>query len=263
MDNIYTELKKIYQQKEVVIGEDLDLILETIVNHIDGLSKLTRISIDYYLDIIKKIDYIRFSSSDPDILKLNIDDRNCRSYHFYVNNHSGIVINEKNTCYRQYDLTHELDHFFIINYVNNSLLVSRDLHIDEKNSRLYEGIVEFITQSVWNLLEPTKESIGEKESRYFFEIQIASILIDTMGKEKFLETIIKNPNILFDKISSISYKDDNLLNYIDKNMKPLIKYRGEYDIEEINSNSILDSFEGIVVCNKMLKLEKKGGINEN
>ena len=93
MDNIYTELKKIYQQKEVVIGEDLDLILETIVNHIDGLSKLTRISIDYYLDIIKKIDYIRFSSSDPDILKLNIDDRNCRSYHFYVNNHSGIVIN--------------------------------------------------------------------------------------------------------------------------------------------------------------------------
>ena len=84
-----------------------------------------------------------------------------------------------------------------------------------------------------------------------------------MGKEKFLETIIKNPNILFDKISSISYKDDNLLNYIDKNMKPLIKYRGEYDIEEINSDSILDSFEGIVVCNKMLKLEKKGGINEN
>ena len=87
--------------------------------------------------------------------------------------------------------------------------------------------------------------------------------MDTMVKEMFLKTIIKDPNILFDKVSSISYKDDNLLNYIDKNMKPLIKYRGEYDMEDVNSESILDSFEAISDCNKMLKLEKKGGIYEN
>lgn len=36
--------------------------------------------------------------------------------------------------------------------------------------------------------------------------------MDTMGKEKILKIIIKDPNILFDKVSSISYKDDNLLN---------------------------------------------------
>lgn len=213
---------------------------------------------------MKKVDLIWFSINDDEIQSLNIDDRECNSFNFHVSEKFGIVVDEKDLEHQQYRLTHEMTHFFIKYTLDEEQqLKERDLLLDEEKSRLYEGIVEFITQSVWNLLEPMKESIGEKESRYFFEIQIAGILIDTMGKEKFLETIIKNPNILFDKISSISYKDDNLLNYIDNNMKPLIKYRGEYDIEDVNSESILDGFEAISDCNKMLKLEKKSGIYEN
>ena len=56
---------------------------------------------------------------------------------------------------------------------------------------------------------------------------------------------------------------ENKIEEIIKKTNFVDAYKSIYDIEDVNSESILDGFEAISDCNKMLKLEKKGGIYEN
>ena len=113
MEDFYQEVKQIYQEKEVVPNEKLDFTVETIISYLMSLSKLTQITPEYFIDIIKKIDLIRFSPNDEEIQSLNIDDRACKSFNFHVSGKFGIVVGEKDLEHQQYRLTHEMTHFFI------------------------------------------------------------------------------------------------------------------------------------------------------
>lgn len=186
---------------------------------------------------------------------MNIDDRECKSFNFHVSEKFGIVVDEKDLEHQQYRLTHEMTHFFIKYTLDEDhQLKERNLLLDEEKSRLYEGITESITQQTWKLMNPLEESVGSLEDLYLFECEISDILMETMNKKLFLKYIFENPNFVLGKIKSISYKNDNLLNYLDKQMKPLIFYRGEYDKDDLEDFDILDGFEAICDCGSQLKL---------
>lgn len=256
MSSLKEQLRSTYLENEVVLEDDIVLVVDSIYEYVVGLSKYTHIDINYFMNILKYIDFIRFSI-DSDIKKLDVDNDFCRSINFSSDGLYGIIAEGKDDNHRIYNLTNELNHFFIKNYLNNGSLESRDLHINENTSRLYEGICEYITQGVWKIINPDIDSIGVKNDRYYLEVFISGDIIDAIGRDSFLSTIFIDPNSIFDMIRDIKYKDDNLLDYIDKSMKPLVKYRGSYDKSDVDCFDILDSFEAVSDCNKILRI--KGG----
>lgn len=252
MEQFVQELKNIYSTNKVVEDNNLDLVVDTINIYCNGLSKLTGIDVSYFQNIIKKIDFIRFSI-DNELKKLEVEN-DCKTYNFNKNNKTGIIVKEVDECRMVDGLTHEMTHFFIKFYVDSNLLSERNLNLDEKSSRLYEGICEFINQETWHKINPEKETIGEMEDKYWIEVQVASFLMDSMNKNLFLKNIFTDPNCIFDKIKNIKYQNTNLLNYIDTQLKPLIPLKGVYNKDEVGDVDILDSFEAICDCGKMLKL---------
>ena len=258
MEKFDMELKNIYSTNKVVESNNLDLVVDTINIYCKGLSKLTGIDVFYFQNIIKKVDFIRFSVDD-ELKQLEVEN-DCRTYNFNKSGKIGIVVKETDECRMVDGLTHEMTHFFMKFYTDSNSLIERNLDIDEKDSRLYEGICEFINQEAWHKINPDRITIGEKEDKYWIEVQGASLLMDSMNKDIFLENIFSNPNVIFDRMRQVPYNDTNLLNYIDNQLKPLISLRGRYKKSDVENFDILDSFEAICDCGKMLKL---GGNHNN
>ncbi len=254
MCSLKEQLRSTYLENEVVLENDIDLVIDSIYEYVVGLSKYTHIDINYFINILKHTDFIRFSI-DKDIKKLDVLDDFCRSINFNSDGLYGIIAEGKDDSHKIYNLTNELNHFFIKNYLDNGNLETRDLHINENTSRLYEGICEYITQGVWKITHPDIDSIGVKNDRYYIEVFISGDIIDAIGKDSFLRTIFIDPNSIFDMMKSIKYKGDNLLEYIDKGMKPLVKYRGNYDKSDVDCIDIVDSFEALSDCHKILRIK--------
>ena len=225
---------------------------EIIQSYIGNLSEITAIDSKYFMDILNRIDYIKFSIDD-EVCNL-IDNEKFNTISFNIDNTTGIIVNEKLTAHPIYELTNELTHFFIDNELSYGILKERDLHIDKENSRLYQGIAEYITQEVW---KNDDVDISELDSiKYFYEVETANFLIGAMGKKDFYYYIFTNPNHIFDTIKSIRYEDDSLLNYVESKMKQLIRYRGKYDKSKVDDEQIMDGIEAITDRAKELKLKK-------
>lgn len=260
MKKLYQELRDNYQRKKVVKEENLDFVVNTIISYSKGLSELTKIDSNYFIEIMGKIDFIEFLKEKTSKETLE-EIPNChRSISFERNNQFGIYIDDNRLPYQEDGLVREMVNICIQYKKDQSgNLENRNLDF-RKDSRLYEGLLETICQRTWKILKPEEESIGEVEDRYFMEVQIASILIDTMGKKEFLEHVFLNPNLILDKMKSTTYQGQSLLNYLDCQMIPLIPYHGDYKESHIKSVDILNSFEAICDCGDFLKLKsRKGG----
>lgn len=258
-ENIYEKLnnKIVNEKKEynTVLDEDKFIVIKTIGNYCRGISDITGIPIEYFINKIELIDIIRFSESDETLEKLSIKESSCRSYNFFKNNKYGIVVKADTTSDKEYTLMHELTHFFINVEEKGNMLELRNNLPENSNKRLDEGITEKITQDIWDDIYPEEISIGFRENRYLMEIQVAEILIDTMGKNEFIEQIIKNPKIIIKKLKEINYKNTSFFDYVEKEMQPLVKYRGRN--EQKLDFDILNIFEALSDCHDELKLEKK------
>ncbi len=263
MPNIYGEvhqrLIKGNDKFKTVLEEDKFLAVKAIGDYCRGASILTNRPIEYFSRRIESIDIIRFDENDDDLLELSVKNINCRSYNFFKNNQYGIVVKAKTSSDKEYTLMHELTHFFIkTSEDENGDIYFRETSPEDSNQRLDEGITEKITQDVWDKAYPDKESLGSKESRYLMEIQIATVLMDIMGKNGFLDLILDNPKKIVDKLRSIKYQDSNLFDYLEDQMEPLVEFRGRK--EDNACFDIMNSFEALSDCHKVLKLEKKNGV---
>ena len=204
---------------------------------------------------MKYIDIIQFglTSSNLDLNYIS----NFSHFHILKNSDkTGIIINEEDDLHKEYDFTCAITQFFIEYETKNNNLVLRNLDID-MHSRIYQGITEMLTQKTWSNVNFYEDCIGEKESRYLFETQLANVLMDIIGKSIFIEKIIKSPTDIFSLMASIPYKDDNLLNYVDKKLQCLNSYKGIYSMDKLDYESLLDSFEALCDCQKQLKFTKK------
>lgn len=254
MRNLECELKDIYRKKKTVEEKHLDWVVDTIMTYSKGLSQLTGIDSSYFVHIMEQLDAIYFLDDDREL----ITDFDCyRTCSFQSNNKTGIFVND---CRREYQidgLTREMVNICIQYFLDNDgCLKNRNLPI-KNESRLYEGIVETVSQQTWNILNPEQESLGEKQFRYFMEVQIADTLIDTMKKTSFLNTIFVKPEMIVEKIEEIPYEETNLLDYLESQMRPLIPYHGDYEGSDIESVNLLNSFEAICDCGALLSLKSK------
>lgn len=257
MEKIYQELKENYQTRNVVLEEKLDFVVTTMMNYAEGLSKLTKIDAAYFIEIMSRIDFIEFLEEKKTKESLEEIPDCHRTISFLKNHQFGIYIADTRLPYQEDGLIREMINI-CIQYKKNQegKLENRNLNF-RKDSRLYEGLLETISQKTWKQLKPEEESIGEVEDRYFMEVQIADILIDTMGKKQFLENIFLNPNLILDKMKSCLYQGETLLNYLDQQMSPLIPYHGDYKEVHMKSIDLLNSFEAICDCSDSLKLKSK------
>lgn len=256
MEKIYQELKISYQNRNVVLEKKLDFVLTTIMFFAKGLSKLTKIDPSYFIEIMNQINFIEFLEEDSkEFLEKKPDCH--RTISFERNHQLGIYVDDTRLSYQEDGLAREMVNICIQYGKNkNGNLENRNLNF-RKDSRLYEGLLETISQKTWKILKPDEESVGEMEDRYFMELQIADILIDTMGKKEFLKHIFLNPNLILEKMRGIRYQGESLLNYLDQQMRPLIPYHGDYKEAHIKSVDLLNSFEAICDCGNSLKLESK------
>lgn len=244
----------------VVKEEDREFVIKTINDYCFAMSKLTDRTEEFYFNKIKNIGLIRFSLTDPDV-ELFSPKSHCQNFNFYseLNGKSicGIVVSDKHIENRSYDLMHQLTHFIIETDIDNNEIRNRDGFFEDSNNRLKEGIVEKITQDAWELFYKNIESPGSRESRYFVEYAIATVLMDVMGKAEFLSLIVDNPTVILEKMKSISYQDTNLFDYIEKELQPLVPLRGKNEKQSIDVYSILESVEAISDCSKQLVLKKR------
>lgn len=257
MINLGCELKDVYRKKEVVEEKKLDWVVNTILTYSGGLSKLTGIDSSYFIHIMGRLDAIYFQDDEKNRRDLIVALDCYRTCIFQDDNKIGIFINDCRKEYQIDGLIHEMTNLCIQYFLDDkNCLKNRDLPI-KSDSRLYEGIIETITQQTWNILNPEQESLGERELHYFMEVQIADTLIDTMQKSSFLNMVFSNPKVIVDKIKGISYEKTNLLDYLDAQMKPLIPYHGDYGKRDIESVNLLNSFEAICDCGRLLSLQCK------
>lgn len=258
ISNIYDNVLSFISNNENYQSMDENnkvLVINTISDYCKGASTVMNMPIDYFFNKITKINTIKFFSDEPeDLFTTNI---NYRSENFFKNNEYVIIINEASPDDKKYNLMHELTHFFINTELKDNNIVLRNIISENNNNRLNQGIIETVTQSIWDFVYPKKISYGFTKGLYLVEIQIVTILIDMMGKERFFSEIFKNPNIIMDKLKSIDYEGTNLFKYLEKQLDPLVKYRG---VDEHKANfDILSSFQALSDCNKMLKLENRKG----
>lgn len=244
----------------VVKEEDRNFVIKTMTDYCYAMSKLTGRGEDFYFNKIKNIGLIRFSLTDPDV-EFFSPKSHCQNFNFYSEfngkNICGIVVSDEMKENRCYDLMHQLTHFIIETDIDNNEIRNRTDFFEDSNNRLKEGIVEKITQDAWDIFYKNIESPGSKESRYFVEYEVATVLMDVMGNADFLKLIVDNPTIILEKMKSISYQNTNLFDYIEKELEPLVPFRGKNEKQSVDVYGILESVEAISDCSKQLVLKMR------
>lgn len=141
---------------------------------------------------------------------------------------------------------------------NGNVVLRSDIELLDDNFK--SGIIECITQRVWDnyfygIVNPRRD-----DNPFWIENKICDILFDLIGSNVATMVFFQNPGLMIERLQEISYKDGNLLDYLNKHIGE-VKFIG-FGIGKDNigsSSEIVNCVEAISDCSQKLCIS----LNEN
>lgn len=136
---------------------------------------------------------------------------------------------------------------------NGNVVLRSDIELLDDNFK--NGIIECITQRVWDsyfygIVNPRRDN-----NPFWIENKICDILFDLIGSDVATMVFFQNPGLMIERLQEVSYKDSNLLEYLNKHIGDVKYARLGFGKSNMGSSSeIVNCVEAISDCSQKLRI---------